>query len=197
MLVKIINDKLDNYGIEFKVRRMNYNEIIVNYPNEAGIKSFYFKDVELKGENDMDDFLINNRDFLKIKLKKGISVFFYSALYDSLKYEIKEEIEKLNVLRDKYRINNRGIWEKELLLTVNKKYPLGVIASGQNFKRDGYNIIINKIEKENFVKICYEEIENIQREIKLKSGVLSSFDEALEDIKNQGEISSNMDVELN
>lgn len=197
MLVKIINDELDNYGIEFKVRRMNYNEIIVNYPNELGIKSFYFKDVELKGENDMDDFLINNRDFLKIKLKKGISVFFYSALYDSLKYEIKEEIEKLNVLRDKYRINNRGIWEKELLLTVNKKYPLGVIASGQNFKRDGYNIIINKIEKENFVKTCYEEIENIQREIKLKSGVLSSFDEALEDIKNQGEISSNMAVELN
>lgn len=184
MLVKIINDRMDNYGVEFKVRRMNYNEVIVNYPNESGINSFYFKDVELKGENDMDDFLINNRDFLKIKLKKGISVFFYSALYDSLKYEIKEEIEKLNVLRDKYRINNRGIWEKELLLTVNKKYPLGVIASGQNFKRDGYNIIINKIEKENFVKICYEEIENIKKEIKLKSGVLSSFDEALDDIKN-------------
>lgn len=76
MLVKIINDKLDNYGVEFKVRRMNYNEIIVNYPNESGINSFYFKDVELKGENDMDDFLISNRDFLKIKLKKGISVFF-------------------------------------------------------------------------------------------------------------------------
>lgn len=130
MLVKIINDRMDNYGVEFKVRRMNYNEVIVNYLNEFGINSFYFKDVEFKGENDIDDFLINNRDFLKIKLKKGIFVFFYSVLYDLLKYEIKEEIEKLNVLRDKYRINNRGIWEKELLLIVNKKYFLGVIVLG-------------------------------------------------------------------
>lgn len=31
-------------------------------------------------------------------------------------------------------------------------------------------------------------MDNIQKEIKLKSGVLSSFDEALEDIENQGKI---------
>lgn len=180
MEAKLINEKLGNYGVNFKVRRMNFDKVIVNYPSEIGTKSFEFKDVELIAENKLDEFLIENRNFLKIKLRRGISVFFYNALYDSLKLEVKEEIKTLNVLKDKYKINKRGIWDKEILLTINKKIPLEVIASGQNFKKDGYNIVINKIEKENFLEICYAEIANIESEIKLKKNDVSSIISAIE-----------------
>ena len=189
MEVKVINNNLDDFGSIFKVRRMNFDNIIVNYPTESGIKNFSFEDVECISENNIDEFLIKNRDFLKIKLKRGISVVFYNALYDSLKFEIKEEIENLNVLRDKYKINKRGIWEKEILLIINNKFPLEVMASGQNFKRNGYNIIINKLEKDNFLEICDAEIKNIKSEIELKKGILSSFREAIEQFKNSNKIS--------
>ena len=193
MEVKIINNKLDDYGRVFKVRRMNFDNIIVNYPIvnyqiDNGMKNFSFMDVECISENSIDEFLIKNRDFLKIKLKRGISVVFYNALYDSLKLEIKEEIEILNVLIDKYKINKRGIWEKEILLTINNKFPLEVIASGQNFKKSGYNIIINRVEKENFLEICNAEIKNIESQIELKKGDISSFREAIERFKNPNEM---------
>ena len=188
MEAKVINNKLDDFGGIFKVRRMNFDKIIVNYPTDSGIKSFSFEDVECISENNIDEFLIKNRSFLKIKLKRGISVVFYNALYDSLKFEIKEEIENLNVLIDKYKINKRGIWEKEMLLTLNNKFPLEVVASGQNFKRNGYNIIINKVEKDNFLEICDAEIINIKSEIELNNGIISSFREAIEQFKNSDEI---------
>ena len=197
MEVKIINNKLDDYGRVFKVRRMNFDNIIVNYPIvnyqiDNGMKNFSFMDVECISENSIDEFLIKNRDFLKIKLKRGISVVFYNALYDSLKLEIKEEIEILNVLIDKYKINKRGIWEKEILLTINNKFPLEVIASGQNFKKSGYNIIINRVEKENFLEICNAEIKNIESQIELKKGDISSFKEAIEQFENPNEMSQEL-----
>ena len=187
MQIKIINEKSEDFGRTFKVRRMNYNEIIVNYPSGNGLKYFSFKDAECIRENDIDDFLINNRDFLKIKLKRGISIVLYNAIYDSIKDEIEEEIESLNVLRDKYKINKRGIWDKEILVNVNNRFPLEIQASGQNFKRDGYNIIINKVEKDIFLQICRTEIENLEKEIDMKNKVITSFRNAISDVKNSYE----------
>jgi len=184
MQVKVINNELDDFGGTFKVRRMNFDNIIVNYPTESGIKNFSSSDVECISENDIDKFLIENKDFLKIKLKRGISVVFYNALYDSIKFDIKEEIENLNVIKDKYKINKRGIWDKEISLIINNKFPLEVIASGQNFKKDEYHIIINRLEKDNFLEICNVEIENIESEIELMNGMLSSFMEVREQFKN-------------
>ena len=43
MKVKIINNKLEDYEREFKVRRMNYDQVVVNYPSENGIKVFIKK----------------------------------------------------------------------------------------------------------------------------------------------------------
>jgi hypothetical protein len=182
MQVKVINNKLDDFGGTFKVRRMNFDNIIVNYPIVSGIKNFSFSDVECISENDIDKFLLENKNFLKIKLKRGISVVFYNALYDSIKFEIKEEIEDLNVINDKYKINKRGIWEKKILLIINNKFPLEVIASGQNFKKDGYNIIINILEKDNFLEICDVEIKNIERDIEIKNGIISSLKAVIEQL---------------
>ena len=184
MQVKITNQNSEDFGRTYKVRRMNYNEIIVNYPLGNGLKYFSFKDVECIRENEIDDFLINNRDFLKIKLKRGISVGVYNAIYDSIKDEIDEEINNLNVLRDKYKINKRGIWDKEILVNVNNRFPLEIQASGQNFKKDGYNIIINRVEKEIFLELCKSEIENINKQIDIKNRVIVSFKEAINDVKN-------------
>lgn len=187
MQIKITNSSLEDFGRKFKVRRMNYNEIIVNYPTGNGLKYFSFNDVEFIKENEIDDFLINNRDFLKIKLKRGISVLLYNAIHDSIKDEIEEEIKNMNVLRDKYKINKKGIWDKEILVIVNNRFPLEIQASGQNFKRDGYNIIINKVEKDIFLETCKSEIENIEKEIKLKTKVITSFKEAIEAVKKARE----------
>jgi hypothetical protein len=182
--VKIINENLEDFGRNFKVRRMNYDNIVVNYPTDSGMKSFSFNDVECISENDIDEFLIKNRNFLKIKLKRGISVVFYNALYDSIKYDIKEEIENLSVIKDKYKINKRGIWEKEILLIINNKFPLEVMASGQNFKKSEYNIIINELEKDYFLEICYEEIKKIESEIELKNEIITGFRVDVEQFKN-------------
>lgn len=183
MKVKIINYDLEECGNSFKVRRMNFDKIIVNYPNEIGIKSFSFQDVECISENEIDEFLIKNREFLKIKLKRGISVVFYNALYTSIKIEIKEEIKKLSVIKDKYKINKSGIWEKEILIIVNDKFPLEVLSSGKNFKRSQYNIIINRLEKDNCLELWYEEIMSIERDIEDKSLILSGFKADIEKFK--------------
>ena len=192
MKVKVINEELEDFGIDFKVRRMNFDNIIVNYPTGSGIKSFSFEDIECVSQNNIDEFLIKHKNFLKIKLKRGISVVFYNALYDSIKYDIKEEIENLSVIKDKYKINKRGIWEKEILLIINNKFPLEIMASGQNFKRNQYNIIINRLEKDNFLEICYAEIKNIESEIELKKATLSSFRVYIERFKNINIISQEM-----
>lgn len=184
MQAKIINNESEDFGKTFKVRRMNYNEIIVNYPSGNGLKYFSFKDVECIRENEIDDFLIAHRDFLKIKLKRGISVVLYSAIYDSIKDEIDDEIKNLNVLRDKYKINKRGIWDKYILVNVNEGMPLEIQASGQNFKRDGYNIIVNRIEKDIFLQICNNEIENIKKDIEVKANIITSFEEAINAVKS-------------
>lgn len=189
MKIKIINYDLEECGNIFKVRRMNFDKIIVNYPNEIGVKGFSFQDVEYISENEIDEFLIKNRQFLKIKLKRGISVIFYNALYTSIKIETKEEIKNLSVIRDKYKINKSGIWEKEILLIINNKFPLEVLASGKNFRRGEYNIIINKLEKDNCLELWHEEIKNIEREIHEKSLILSGFREDLEKFKNNNKIS--------
>jgi len=189
MKVKVINEELEDFGIDFKVRRMNFDNIIVNYPTESGIKSFSFSDVECISENDIDEFLIKNRSFLKIKLKRGISVVFYNALYDSIKYDIKEEIENLSVIKDKYKINKRGIWEKEILLIINNKFPLEIMASGQNFKRSEYNIIINELEKDYFLEICYEEIKKIESEIELNNEIIYGFRVYVEQFKSANIVS--------
>jgi len=187
MKARVINCNFENYGSEFKVRRMNFDRILVNYPSEKGIKEFLFEDVQCISENEIDEFLINNREFLKIRLKRGISVIFYNALYTSIKIEIKEEINWLSVIKDKYRINKKGIWEKEILLIVNNAFPLEILASGKNFRKGEYNIIINRLEKENCLEVWNEEINKIEKEIEAKSLILSEFREGIEKFKNSNE----------
>ena len=183
MKVKIINSNSEDYQKELKLRRMNYDQVVVNYPNEKGIKVFDKGEVEFITENEIDEFLIKYSDFLKIKLNRGISVALYKCILDTIKNELKIDFKSLNLLRDKYIVNKRGIWEKEILCVINDIMPIRIVASGQNFKKSGFNININEISKEEFLEICAFEIKKINKEIKEKEDLLGRYGKAIEKVK--------------
>lgn len=186
MEVKVINNKLEDFERVFKVRRMNYNQVLVNYPMGNGLKCFEFNDLEFIGETKIDEFLIENKDYLKIKLKRGLSVVFYSALKNSIESEIHEEAKRLNVLIDKYRANKKGIWEKDIVIMINEKFPIQINASGQNFRKDSYNIEIRTIQKDDFLRLCNGEIERINKEIDTRKLEIGSFETAINQALKRG-----------
>ena len=47
LLVKIIDKTIDDYDKEFKLRRMNYDQVVVNYPNDKGLKVFNNNQIKL------------------------------------------------------------------------------------------------------------------------------------------------------
>ena len=183
MKVKIINPNSEDYQKELKLRRMNYDQVVVNYPGEKGIKVFDKVEVEFIIESEVDEFLIKYNDFLKNKLNRGISVALYKGILDTIENELKIDFKSLNLLRDKYVVNKRGIWEKEILCVINDVMPIKITASGQNFKKSGFNIDIDEILKEEFLEICAFEIKKINKEIKEKEDILSRYGEAIEKIK--------------
>ena len=183
MKVKIINSSSGDYEREFKLRRMNYNQVVVNYPGEKGIKVFQKEEVEFITETEVDEFLINYSDFLKIKLNRGISVALYKGILDSLENQLKINFKGLNLLKDKYAVNKRGIWEKEILCTINDNIPIKITADGQNFKKSGFNITIDEIPKEEFLEICAFEIKKINKDIKEKEYLLARYGESIEKTK--------------
>ena len=184
MLAKIINKDLEEFEREFKVRRMNYDQVVVNYPSDIGLKVFDKKDVEYIKQTEIDEFLIKYSDFLKIKLNRGISIALYKALLESIEADLDIIFDNLNLLKDKYEVNKRGIWEKEILAVINYKIPVKIIASGQNFKKSGFNISIEIIEEKEFFEICKFEINKIQEEIKEKERILSRYGMAIEKMKD-------------
>lgn len=184
MRVKVINSNLSDYGKEFKVRRMNYDQVVVNYPGEKGINVFNKIDLEFITESEVDKFLIKYNDFLKIKLNRGISVTLYKAILDAIENELNIDFENLNLLKDKYSVNKRGVWEKEILSLINNKFAIKIVASGQNFKKSGFNIEIIEVLKEEFLEICAIEIKKINKEIKEKEDLLARYGESIEKINN-------------
>lgn len=184
MLAKIINKDLEEFEREFKVRRMNYDQVVVNYPSDIGLKVFDKKDVEYIKQTEIDEFLIKYSDFLKIKLNRGISIALYKALLESIEAELDIIFENLNLLKDKYEVNKRGVWEKEIFAVINYKIPVKLITSGQNFKKSGFNISIEIIEEKEFFEICKFEINKIQEEIKEKERILSRYGMAIEKMKD-------------
>ena len=184
MRVKVINSNLSDYGKEFKVRRMNYDQVVVNYPGVKGINVFNKIDLEFITESEVDKFLIKYNDFLKIKLNRGISVTLYKAILDAIENELNIDFENLNLLKDKYSVNKRGVWEKEILCLINNKFAIKIVASGQNFKKNGFNIEIIEVLKEEFLEICAIEIKKINKEIKEKEDLLARYGESIEKINN-------------
>lgn len=182
MKIKVINKNSSDYNKEFKVRRINYDQTVVNYPNKDGLNIFLNGDVEFITESEIDEFLVNNKDFLKIKLVRGISVFFYKMILETIEEELNEEFKSLNLLKDKYSINKRGIWEKEIICIINNFIPISIKASGQNFKKYGYNISLEEIKEQEFLELCKFEIKKIEKNIEKNELELSRYKKAIESI---------------
>ena len=188
MKVKVINDNSDDYNKEFKVRRMNYDQTVVNYPNSEGLHIFLNKDLEFITESEIDEFLVKNRDFLKIKLNRGISIFFYKIILQTIEEELKEKFKSLNLLKDKYSVNKRKIWSKEIICVINDSNPIKITASGQNFKKVGYNITLEELNLEEFLELCKFEIIKIKKNIKDKELEITRYEKAIECIKPRDEL---------
>ena len=184
MIVKIVNTECEDYNKEFKLRRMNYDQVVVNYPDSKGIRVFNKDSVEFITEIEIDEFLVKYNDFLKIKLNRGISVALYKAILDTIENEYNIEFKSLNLLKDKYAVNKRGVWEKEILCVINEIIPIKINASGQNFKKSVFNIKVEEVNKEEFFEICSFEIKKINKEIKEKEDILARYGMAIEKIKN-------------
>ena len=184
MIVKIVNTECEDYNKEFKLRRMNYDQVVVNYPDSKGIRVFNKDSVEFITETEIDEFLVKYNDFLKIKLNRGISVALYKAILDTIENEYNIEFKSLNLLKDKYAVNKRGVWEKEILCVINEIIPIKINASGQNFKKSGFNIKVEEVNKEEFFEICSFEIKKINKEIKEKEDILARYGMEIEKIKN-------------
>lgn len=178
MQAKIINE-----NIECKVRRLNLDEVIVNYSNTKGFKAYKYSEVQLVGESELDEFLINNKEFLAIKLNRGISAYFYVYLKEALEEYLQNDLKDFILLKDKYDINKRAIWSKDIILLINYNFAVRIQASGRNFKREEIKISIDQIEKGYFLEWCSEEIKKILKEIERKEIVLSRFGKAIENIK--------------
>ena len=54
---------------------------------------------------------------------------------DTIENEYNIEFKSLNLLKDKYAVNKRGVWEKEILCVINEIIPIKINASGQNLKK--------------------------------------------------------------
>jgi len=184
MIVKIVNTECEDYNKEFKLRRINYDQVVVNYPDSKGIRVFNKDSVEFITETEIDEFLVKYNDFLKIKLNRGISVALYKAILDTIENEYNIEFKSLNLLKDKYAINKRGVWEKEILCVINEIIPIKINASGQNFKKSGFNIKVEEVNKEEFFEICSFEIKKINKEIKEKEDILARYGMVIEKVKN-------------
>lgn len=184
MIVNIVNTECEDYNKEFKLRRMNYDQVVVNYPDSKGIRVFNKDSVEFITETEIDEFLVKYNDFLKIKLNRGISVALYKAILDTIENEYNIEFKSLNLLKDKYAVNKRGVWEKEILCVINEIIPIKINASGQNFKKSGFNIKVEEVNKEEFFEICSFEIKKINKEIKEKEDILARYGMAIEKVKN-------------
>lgn len=185
MKVKVINSNSADYNKEFKVRRMNYDQTVVNYPNNEGLNIFLNKDVKFISESEIDEFLIKNREILKIKLNRGISVFFYKIILEFIEDYLKENFKSLNLLKDKYSANKRNIWNKEIVCIINDKYPIKIVASGQNFKKFGYSINVEEINIEEFLELCKFEVKKIEKNIKDKEFELYRYKQAINGIKSR------------
>lgn len=181
MKAKVICEKSDDYNKEYDVRRINYDQVIVTYPSQNGMKTFDIHEVELISECEKDDFILDHKYILKIKIPRGVGSYFYKILVESIENEINEKLTDINLLKDIYtKPSNRGIWHKEILLQANNKLPLDIKCSGHNFKRNGYDVTMIRLNSEDFKARCEFEIEEIQKQIKKREILIDHYKMALE-----------------
>ncbi|MGM8251122.1 hypothetical protein ACSXCO_00235 [Clostridium perfringens] len=185
MKFRITNENIEGYNTELKIRRMNYDQVVVNYQNNSGIKTFKMNEGELVSEGKVDDIIKKYTDLLKIKINRGTSALFYKGIIDSIEESI-EEVKSLKVLNDFTKsTSKRGIWDKEILIYLNESYPIKIEASGRNFREDSYKFNIKVLEEAEFIEMCHFNIGKLKNQIGWRERQLNVYKKIVEKIEKE------------
>ena len=191
MKFRITNENIEGYNTELKIRRMNYDQVVVNYQNNSGIKTFKINEGELVSEGEVDDIIKKYNDLLKIKINRGTSALFYKGIIDSIEESI-EEVKSLKVLNDFTKsTSKRGIWDKEILIYLNESYPIKIEASGRNFREDSYKFNIKVIEEAEFIEMCHFNIGKSKNQIGWRERQLNVYKKIVEKIEKESNFEQN------
>jgi hypothetical protein len=179
MKVKIINENMANFNEEFKVKNINYDMVVA----EVNEEKLYFnqEDVAIISENIYEDAILKCKDVIKIKLGRGISLLFYTAVLDTLKQRIEEEVTGINLLKDEFRELRKGLWEKSMLMVVNEKFSLSVSVIGRKYGKH-FDITIRDYNLRNFIDECCHEIEYLKKEIEEKEQIIERYRKGMKDV---------------
>lgn len=165
--------------MEFKVQKMNYDDIVVYDGTER--RHFRRDEVEFISESTYEDILIECKDIIKIKLDRGMSLNVYTKLVCFIEDKTNGKIKNINVLKDEYKVIRKGLWEKKLFLVINKTTPLEVSIIGRNFSKT-FDITIKDIELERFIEGCISEIKELNDSIKRKKDLSDRYKKALQNV---------------
>ncbi len=164
----IISEDNELKGHEYKVKRINYDKVVINLGARGKLRELPINEVELSGENKVEDIILENKDLLKIKLLRGMPHKFYELLSEEIEKIIKEDLKSIDILIDENRtIGRRNMWEKECYLMINNKYPIHLTVNGKKFKNVDFYFNIQEIEKEKFLELSNFEMEKIKNKMKL------------------------------
>ena len=176
MKVRVINQGFSDFNYDYKVKNINYDMVVIEGNNEAII--FSMDDIELIPENKYDDLIIEYKSILKIKLGHDISMKLYSALINCIEEKIKEKLESLDVLKDEYSINKRGIWEKKLVVLVNQGVPFDIMVIGEKYA-EKFSMTFKDITLQDFIEGCSESIKHIRKDIEEKENDIRACKRAI------------------
>jgi hypothetical protein len=179
MKIRVINQELSEFSHDYKVKNINYDMVVVEENNE--IYSFAMDDIKLISENKYDELILKYKDILKIKLGHNISVVLYSALINCIEDKIDGKLKSLNVLKDEYNINKRGIWEKKLVIVVNKSVPLEITVVGEKYA-EKFSITFKDITLQDFIEGCSDNITLIKKEIEEKENDIKAYKRAINEV---------------
>lgn len=179
MKIKVVNKDYTMFDQEYKVVNMNYDMVVVN--NEGDKVPLKMEDVEVIPENDYENIVAECRDILKVRLDKGISLAFYTALFQCIKEKINGQITSIDVFKDDYKVSRRGIWEKSLMIVVNDAVPFEITAVAESHTKK-FSITVKDMPLEKFVETTSYNIRQIKKEISQKEMLVNLYKNAVKKV---------------
>lgn len=185
MKVKILNNKNYSSNEEFKVLSMNYDFVMIQFNDDKIVLKS--GEVELLPESKGEVVFTKYKDILKIKLDNGIPMHFYAAFINFIEEIIENKVEEIDVLEDSYSFIKKGIWEKKLLVVINKSKVFRISAVGEKFGKD-FRFTIKQVNLADFIDQCSLKVEKLQNEIVEKHDLKNRYQNSLKDLLSSGAV---------
>lgn len=176
----IVKKKQDNYyGEEFDVVKMNYDNVLACDRNTGTRINFRKTDIKFKGDNDYEKAIEKCNDLLKIKLSPKMSIALYQAIYEAIFSNIGQSIKHMDVIKDNDRKLKKGLWEKIVLVAVNKTIYLELSIVGRNYSQR-FEMYVKTIDKSQFAEECAKEMQRLTNEKEIAGKKIKEFKKYLE-----------------